>query len=98
MEREQIIARLRQREPELRGRGVLHAALFGSVARGEAGPDSDIDLMIEVAPDASVGVFEYVAITQYLEDLFDGRVDVANRRTLKPLVRPAAERDAVYAF
>ena len=77
---------------------MLHAGLFGSVARGDAGPDSDIDILIEIAPDAPVGLFEYVGITHSLSDLFSARVDVANRNRLKPFVRPSAERDAVYAF
>ena len=98
MNREQVIATLRAHERELRHRGVLHAALFGSVARNEAKPASDIDILIELEPDAPVGVFEYVGITQYLADLFPNRVDVANRSSLKALVRPGAERDAVYAF
>jgi predicted nucleotidyltransferase len=98
MDREHVIATLRTHEQELRRRGVRHAALFGSVARGEARPASDIDILVEIEPDAPVGVFEYVGITQYLADLFPGRVDVANRSSLKPLVRPSAERDAVYAF
>jgi predicted nucleotidyltransferase len=98
MKREHVIATLKVHEQELRSRGVLHAALFGSVARGEALPTSDIDIMIEIEPGAPVGVFEYVGITQYLADLFPQRVDVANYRSLKALVRPSAERDAVYAF
>lgn len=98
MNREEVIATLRDHELELRHRGVLHAALFGSLARNEAQPASDIDILIEVAPDAPIGVFEYVGITQYLADLFPSRVDVTNRDRLKPLVRPSAERDAMYAF
>jgi predicted nucleotidyltransferase len=98
MNREQVIATLRAHEPDLRDRGVLHAALFGSIARDEAKPDSDIDIMIELEPEAPIGLFEYVGITQYLADLFPIHVDVANRRRLKALVRPSAERDAVYAF
>ncbi len=98
MNRELVIATLRAHEPELRHRGVLHVALFGSLARNEAEPASDIDLMIEVAPDAPIGVFEYAGITQYLAGLFPNGVDVSNRDKLKPLVRPSAERDAVYAF
>jgi predicted nucleotidyltransferase len=98
MNREQVLATLRAHEPELRQRGVLHVGLFGSVARDEATPASDIDILIELVPGAPVGLFEYVDITQYLADLFPVRVDVANRRRLKPLVRPGAERDAVYAF
>jgi len=97
MLREQVLATLRAHERELRNRRVLYAALFGSVARNEGKPASDIDIMIELEPDAPVGVFEYVDITQYLADLFPNRVDVANR-SLKALVRTSAERDAVYAF
>ena len=98
MKREDIIATLKQNEAALRARGVAHAALFGSRARGDDSPNSDIDIMIEIAPDAPVDLFEYVAITQYLADLFPIRVDVANRSQLKPFVRPSAEKSAVYAF
>ena len=98
MNSQEIIARLQENEPALRARGVTHAALFGSRARGDNRPNSDIDIMIEIAPDAPVGVWEYAAITQYISDLFPARVDVANRAKLKALVRPSAEREAVYAF
>jgi predicted nucleotidyltransferase len=98
MERQEIIARLRENEAALRARGVTHAALFGSHARGDNRPDSDIDILIDIAPEAPVGLWEYVDITQYLEDLFSSRVDVANHSHLKSHVRPFAEREAVYAF
>ena len=98
IERDQILATLRAHERELRRRGVRHAALFGSAARDEAGPKSDIDILVELDPRVPVGVFDYVAITQYLAELFPARVDVANRKGLKALVRPRVERDAVYAF
>ncbi|MBV9653099.1 MAG: nucleotidyltransferase family protein [Acetobacteraceae bacterium] len=97
-DREHVLATLREHAPELRRRGVSHAGLFGSLARGEGWSGSDIDILIELDPEAPVGAFEYVGITQYLGELFSGRVDVANRSSLKALVRPSAERDAVYAF
>jgi len=98
MNKDDIIATLRQNEAALRARGVMHAALFGSRARGDDRPDSDIDIMIEIAPNAPIGLFEYVAITQFIGDLFPAPVDVSDREALKPLVRPNAERHAVYAF
>jgi uncharacterized protein len=98
MNDQDIIARLRENEAALRARGVHHVALFGSRARADARPDSDIDLMIEIEPDASIDMLEYINITHYLTDLFPGRVDVANHPRLKPFVQPNAERGAVYAF
>lgn len=98
MNRQEILDVLRENERVLRARGVSHAALFGSVARGEQRPDSDIDILVEIAPDAPVGVFEYVGIVRLIEDMFPTRVDVANRDSLKPSVRPHAERDAVFAY
>ena len=92
------MAMLRAHQPELRRRGVRRAALFGSVARGESKRTSDIDILIELDPEAPVGLFEYVGITQYLADLFPVSVDVANRSSLKPLVRRSVEREALYAF
>ena len=98
MDREDIIARLRDNEAALRARGVTHAALFGSRARGDARPDSDTDIMIEIDPDAPVTIYDYVAIKDYIASLFDGPVDVVDREGLKPYVRPAATTDAIYAF
>jgi predicted nucleotidyltransferase len=79
MNRDDIIATLRDHEQALRLFGVAHAALFGSVARGEATPASDIDIMVEIEPSAPVGVFEYVGIRDYIANLFEGPVDVVRR-------------------
>jgi|SRR6516165_4726027 len=98
MDRQEIIARLRVNETALRKRGVRHAALFGSCARGEERPDSDVDIMVEIDPAARIGVYEYVAIKDYIAGRFDTRVDVVRRDRLKPYVRPAAVEDAIYAF
>jgi predicted nucleotidyltransferase len=97
MNSQDALSILRRAEAELRARGVRHAALFGSVARGEARPDSDLDIMIDVDPDASIGVHEYVELKDYIAGLFEGPVDVVSRDALKPHIRPAIA-DAVYAF
>ncbi len=98
MNRQDIIDRLRENEAALKARGVTHAALFGSRARGEERRDSDIDIMIDIDPEAPVGVWEYAGIKRYIASLFEGSVDVIDRGALKPYVRPPAEGDAMYAF
>ncbi len=81
-------------------RGASATRRCSARARGDNRPDSDsdIDIMIEVDPAAPVGVYEYVALKDYIAGLFDGPVDVVSRDGLKPYVRPAATTDAVYAF
>jgi predicted nucleotidyltransferase len=89
---------LQAHQPELRRRGVLHAAVFGSVARGESGEESDVDILIELEPEHPMGVFAYAALRCYIQDLVGETADVVNRNTLKPLLREAILRDAVDAF
>lgn len=98
MDREDFVAKLRENEPTLRARGVVHAALFGSRARGDAGPESDADILIEIDPEAHVGVWGYAGLKGYIAGLFGGSVDVVDREALKPWVAPAATADAIYAF
>jgi predicted nucleotidyltransferase len=97
MNAEDILSILRRNESDLRARGVRRAALFGSIARGADCADSDIDIMVEIEPEADIGVFEYVELKQYIASLFDGPVDVVSRENLKPFIRPAVA-DAIYAF
>jgi uncharacterized protein len=98
MKSEDAIAILRQNADTLRARGVCHAALFGSLARGEAKPDSDVDILIELAPDNTLDLFAYSGLMHYIESLFPVPVDVVDRDALKPYIRAPAARDAIYAF
>ena len=98
MNKQDILDRLRANERALRERGVIHAALFGSRARGDDRPDSDIDILIDLAPDAVEDVYAYVGLKNYIAAIFTGRVDVIDREALKPYLRAPAEGDAVYAF
>jgi predicted nucleotidyltransferase len=98
MDRHVALDILRSNQAELRQRGVLHAALFGSVARGEARADSDLDVMIDIDAPVVGGIYGYVGLCHFIDDLFPIRVDVANRAALKDRVRAQAEHDAVFAF
>jgi hypothetical protein len=95
--RDEIIARLRQSEAALRRSGVAHLALFGSRARGDQRPESDTDIMIEFDPEARITVFDYAGLKNDIDALFDGPVDVVNRDGLKPYLKPAMT-DVIYAF
>lgn len=98
MDRARAIRILKQHQTELVKRGVQHVALFGSLARDEGDAASDVDLMIDLEPDAKISMFDYVDLVEYVQGLFTERVDVANRESLKPHVRPSAERDAINVF
>lgn len=98
---DRVLSLLRARAALLRSRGVLHAAVFGSVARGEDVPGSDVDIMIELDPAGRPTLLAYVGAVreiQGLAELLGRRIEVVQRRRLRPHVRPAAERDAVVAF
>jgi predicted nucleotidyltransferase len=101
MTREEVLQVLKDHEAELRERGVAHAALFGSLARGEAGPRSDIDVLIRFDPEAPVTLWDYVGLKRIVAGMLKrtGRkVDVIDLDGMSRYVRPSVERDAVYAF
>jgi predicted nucleotidyltransferase len=98
MNSDDVIATLRKHESSLRARGVLHAALFGSRARGDHRSDSDIDILIEIEPGAVTDVFSYAGLKRQIADLFPERVDVVNREALKPALRSLAMAEAIHAF
>jgi len=94
MSRDEIVELLsRHREEMVRRFRVRSLAIFGSVARGESRPGSDIDLLVafEVPP----GFDGYMALKWYLEDLLGGRVDLVMDGALRPEARAIVEAEAV---
>ncbi len=93
-----ILTKLRTHERELRARGVVHVAVFGSVVRAENRADSDVDILVDLTPEVAADLFAYAGIAADLEEIVGQEVDVAQRDRLRPHVRPNAEAQAVYAF
>lgn len=93
-----VLEILRAHQGELRRLGVSHAAVFGSVARGEAQAGSDIDVLVELDERHPIGIFEYARLKLYIDELLGGAGDVVSRTTLKSTLRDNILRDAVDAF
>lgn len=93
-----VIATLRDHQPALAAMGIRHAGVFGSVARGEAGPESDIDILVEFEPGAVPDIFTYVGYQERVAKLFPGKVDVVHEGGLRPAMRDRVLRDLMHAF
>jgi predicted nucleotidyltransferase len=78
--------------------GVSLAAVFGSIARGEASAGSDIDLLVDLDPARHLSLFEFIGIKHYLDDAFGAPVDLVSRRGVSPSILSAIERDMVRVF
>ncbi len=88
-----VVSRLRSALPTLRQQyPIRHMGLFGSVARGEAGPDSDIDILVEVDPSIGLG---FVTLAERLEVELGRKVDLVSRRGLKPAMWASIEPDLI---
>ena len=93
MHRDDILTILRQHRAEIQDFGVKFLAIFGSVARDEAKPESDVDLLVEFA--GKVTFDRYMDLKFYLEDRLGTKVDLVTQKMLRPQIRPTVEREAL---
>jgi hypothetical protein len=98
MRRDEIIARLKQTEPALKEFGVAALYLFGSYARDEAQPDSDVDVFVDPAADRSFGFLPFMDAYQAIKEAVGENVDYGTRTGLHPLLRGVIEREAIRIF
>jgi uncharacterized protein len=98
MDKERVIATLRQHQVELEAAGVVHLRLHGSVARGDASEASDVDLIADFDDARKYSLLDRVALENRLSEVLGVPVDLSPAVTLKDPVRRRAVREAVLAF
>ena len=91
----QILDKIRSHAGEIRALGVARVGLFGSVARGEARDESDVDLLVEFMP-GEKKYRSFLKSWELLESIVGGPVDVVTPEALSQYIRPHVERDIVY--
>jgi predicted nucleotidyltransferase len=96
MKREDVLAILAAHKDNLKGLGVKSLDLFGSVARDEARPDSDVDFLVEFSIEASL--FDLFRVQHYLEDLLGCAVDLGTEDALREHLREPVLKEAIRAF
>jgi len=94
VERAEILDSLRSQRDEMRTRfGALSLSLFGSVARDEAVPGSDIDVLVDFGGPPTFD--QYMDLKFFLEDLLQAKVDLVTESGLRPRMRPYIEEEAI---
>jgi uncharacterized protein len=96
--KDEVRVQLAALEKPLRERGLTSLALFGSVVRSTARPDSDIDLLVDVTADARFSLIDLVSVKDFLEDQLGRTVDVVTKGGLEPAVRDRVFREAEVVF
>ena len=97
MQREEVIAKLKQHEAELRRLGVEHLYLFGSTAHGEAREDSDIDLFFDYER-GKLGLFELMDVKEETTRILGRKADIMTRDSLHKVLRSRIEAAALQVF
>ena len=97
-ERERVLRILREQAPRLRALGITRLSLFGSMARGEAGPESDIDLLIEIESAAKLGLFDLFDLREELGRRLGRPVSFAFRSQMRPWLQEWIEEDRIEIY
>ena len=97
MKRDEALSILRRRQAELRRLGIEHLYLFGSTARDESRPDSDVDLFFDHA-EGSLGLFQLMDIKETAARILGRKTDIMTRRSLHPRLKERIEASALQVF
>lgn len=98
MRKSELIEALKELRPSLAAEGVRHLAIFGSRARGDERPTSDLDILVDVEPEASFSLLNLVGVEQIVAEGTGLTANAVTRRGLEEPLRGAIEKDLVPVF
>ncbi len=93
-----IVARLRELAPSIRAQGVTHLAVFGSRARGDAKPDSDLDILVDTTSRGETPTFDIFKVQHLIEDATGVSTQISMRNMLKPRMAERIADDLIEGF
>jgi predicted nucleotidyltransferase len=98
LNREKLVAGLRELEGALRAQGITHLSIFGSRARGDSRADSDLDVLIEIRSGQKFSMLDLVGVAHTIEDALGVSANIFMKRSLEPQFASSIQRDIVEIF
>ena len=98
LEQNNVVEKLLEHQAHLQASGIVHLRLFGSKARGDDNPRSDVDLMADYDRARKLTLFDKAGLEVEISHILENQVDLCDREMLEPSVRIRAEREAVLVF
>lgn len=98
MDRQAIIDRLKNQRAALEALGLAQVSLFGSAARDDAGPASDVDLAVRLAPHTTIDLFRFAAISEAISRMVGTHVDLVIEPARSSRLQAEIERDRLRVY